>query len=102
MPATIRKRPKVRSKSDIVLSVTELDLGTYTTGGVTVTAKDLGLDVVYAAIVVIKIPSAAGGPNIYHYDRDVNKVLGYFTSGSQVSNGTNLSTNILQITAFGA
>lgn len=93
---------KVRSKHDYTVTVTNVNLGTYATGGVSVTPRDLGLDRVDHAIITIK--SIAGGTANqavqFAYDQSTQKILSYTSSNAETVNAMNLSNLTLTVRAF--
>lgn len=93
-----------RTLDNLTLSISTLNLGTYATGGVSVTPSQLGLSNVMFAIISVHSLSATPTGTWYRFDPDTNKVIAYQSSGSdsEVPNATDLSATTLRITAFGA
>lgn len=93
---------RTRSKNDHTISVSTVNLGTYATGGVSVTPTQLGLSRV--AYAIVSIHSLSGAPNATHYvyDRDAGKILVYTNLGTEVADAVDLSAVTLRVTAFGA
>ena len=69
----------------------------YPTGGEQVTAADFGLKNLDYAFVTS--PKASG--HSFYYDQDTRKILGYTSSGTEISSGTSISTNKVQVLAIG-
>lgn len=103
MAVTIRNTVKRRTKSDLLFSVTELDLGFYTTGGVAVSPKQLGgMNFIYDAVVTVSTPGAATAFRYYVYDPASQKIKAYESpSGSESTNGTGMGAIRLKVFAFG-
>lgn len=91
-----------RSLDDFTISVSTCNLGTYATGGVSVTPTQLGLSKVVFAIISIHSIASANSGTWFRFNPDTNKVLAYLSTGPEVSNATDLSGLSFRITAFGA
>jgi len=99
LTATIIKHS---SKPYLSVSRTTANLGTYATGGVTVTPTQLGLSSVDHAIV--QLYSSAGSVSNatrFSYNVATSKVQAWSNSNVEVSNATSLSNLTLRITGFG-
>ncbi len=71
----------------------------YPTGGLAVTAAQLGLTNVYAAVAQVKT-AGVGSVTAVSYDVANAKLLA-FTAAAQVANATDLSAVSATVTAFG-
>ena len=94
---------KQRTLQDLTISVSTVNLGTYSTGGVTVTPTQLGLSKVVTAIPKVQSSSGATADACHFiYDESTQKILAYDTTATQVANATDLSNVTLRVTAYGA
>lgn len=97
--ATILSHRKALGK----VSVTDVNLGTYATGGVTVTPSQLQLQYVTAA--VCKVQSASGSTATascqFSYDPLTSKVKAFLNTNAETGNAADLSPLTIRITAFG-
>lgn len=71
----------------------------YPTGGESVSASDLGLQNVLAAIPVVRT-AGTGSVTAVQYDVENGKLLAY-TAAAQVANTTDLSAVTVRVIAFG-
>lgn len=85
------------------MSITDVNLGTYATGGVSVTVSQLGLSSMEDVIVRPR-SSTAGGISVMTttYDTVNQKILCYDDTGTQTSNSSDLSPLTIRVIAFGA
>lgn len=101
MAATVTGiRPK--TKANQFITVHDVNLGTYTTGGVSVAPGDLGLSKIDSAIVKFKTSSTVAvtmGALVYNIS--TGKVLAYGTTNAEVANSSDLSAITVRIIAFG-
>jgi len=98
---TTQLRPK--SKNDNIISVTEVNLGTYATGGVSVSFTQLQLQVVYFAHVFHhSVASSVANASQFVYNVDTQKIIGYSPNNTEIPNATDLSPITLRVTAYGA
>lgn len=82
------------------VTITTVVIGTaYPTGGVALTAAQLGLQNVAHAVTSLKVVGA-NGPSEAYYDI-VNSKLKAFSATGEVANATDLSGATVEITAFG-
>jgi len=97
---------KSRSRvSALHTTITNVNLGTYATGGVTVTPLQLGLSSVDFAIITTQSTTGATASNSIHYfyNPQTLKVKAYTSgSSSEVPSATDLSAVTLQFVSFGA
>lgn len=93
---------KVRSKHDYTVTVTNVNLGTYATGGVSVTPQDLGLERVDHTIITIKsvAGSTASQAVQFEYNQTTQKIISYTSENAETTNATNLSNLTLTVRAF--
>lgn len=101
MAATITPiKPKQKLRQAV--TVHDVNIGTYTTGGVSVTPSQLGLSAVEFAIVKIKsastLPSTVGS---LVYNVATSKVLAYGTTNTETTNASDFSPLTVRIIAFG-
>jgi len=94
---------KVKSKPSYCMSITDVNLGTYVTGGVSVTISQLGLSSIEDVILRVR-SSTAGSITCMNctYDATNQKVLCYDTTAGETPNSTDLSAITIRIVAFGA
>lgn len=101
MAATITLiRPKQKLRQAI--TVNDVNIGVYATGGVSVTPSQLGLSAVEFAIV--KVESSASLPlgiDALVYNVATSKVLVYGTPNTEVTNAVDYSALTVRIIAFG-
>lgn len=101
MAATITNT-RIRSKNNYLTSFSEVNLGTYATGGVSVTPAQLGLERVDHYIIWQKViaGSTAAQSAVYMYDATNSKILSHGANLGQTTNGTNLANVTLNVLAF--
>ena len=92
----------IRSKSNYLISITDVDLGTYTTGGVTVTPADLGIEKVHHAVVDTGPFSGTISTEAvnFAYDYTTNKILAYTSTNEELAGAVVLTNLPLRVIAF--
>lgn len=101
MAATITPiRPKQKLRQAI--TVNDVNIGVYATGGVSVTPSQLGLSAVEFAIVKVKSSASLPlGIGALVYNVATSKVLVYGTTNTEATNAADYSPLTVRIIAFG-
>jgi len=91
-----------RSKSDYTFSITEINLGTYATGGIAVAPEQVGLKRIDHAIVLTKTTSgSAAGTGISLFNPTTKKIMLYSASlGDETTNATDCSAVTFTMISF--
>lgn len=103
MAATITQ-VKPRFKNDYTISVSTVNLGTYSTGGVSLPISELGLSKVYDVIIKLQSSPAFTPTSAckFYYNPDTQKIMSFISTNAEVADGSDLSNATLRLTAFGA
>lgn len=89
-------------KESYKVSCADVTIGTYASGGVTITPKQLGLSTVYFAIATLKSVSGTVNVTQAFYDASTSLIKIFDETPEEVAGASDLSGVIFRIVAYGA